>query len=94
MPFGERYTSTAGFWAAFWPAVAGRSSTNPLPVTASPLIWGCAPGPAGVTAGGTASVQVVPPSVLSQAAPAGTVRVWPGRPVVRDTPPAIRIRLP
>ena len=48
--------------------VAGRARMNPDAVAATPLIWSWAPGPAGTTPGGTASVQVAPPSRLSQAA--------------------------
>ena len=84
VPFGERYTSTAGLV----PTVAGLTRMNPKAVTAAPLIW--APG-------GTASVQVAPPSRLSHAAPVRTALVWAGAacpcgPVlVSATSPAIRI---
>ncbi len=70
VPFAERYTSTAGLRAT----VAGRSRMNPSAVTVTPLIWAWAPCPAGAP-GGTASVQVVPPLPLSQAALVW--RSWP-----------------
>ena len=86
VPFAERYTSTAGLRAT----VAGRSRTNPSAVTATPLIWAWAPCPAGAP-GGTASVQVVPPLPLSQAALVGALEVWPA---AGATSPAMRIWFP
>ena len=74
---------------------------NPAAVTATPLIWAWAPCPAGVVPGGTASVQVVPPLPLSQAALVMIVTGCGGFPAVwvpvfwvMVTSPAIRIWFP
>ena len=89
VPLAERYTSTAGLRAT----VAGRNRMNPSAVTASPLIWAWAPCPAGAP-GGTASVQVVPPLPLSQAALAGALGGSGVRPAAGATSPAMRIWFP